>query len=249
MAEDMKGLGRADLTPAELERWLWASAAGLLEPGEEAALASYIADHPQARAPLEEARRCFDAVAARASPSMAGARRQAAGRADLQVGQAMASARRRLFEGLEQCRAELEAGLAAIVVCLRGGLHAAAQRSGWSVSAAAGRPLNLKAGNPMETAAGPQNGLRRQELEAPCGTRITLVMVSQQRIDILVAAPGGVGAGTARLSRISGQGGRVTRVPVAIAPIERGVAQFQRCPAGLLEIEVPGSEAIRIGLA
>jgi hypothetical protein len=245
MTEKLHNYGLRSMDDAELERWLWAYAGGLLEPDEEAAMAWHIAGDAAAQARLGQIRRHFDGVAARSSLTLAAARAQKTSWAS-QVARLVSSARQRWFGGREEATGELEAGLLAIAVFTSRGLAALAQQAGVICSDARG-PCTLGRGGPPSPLPAPE-GAPGQLITAPDGTQVTLTMAGAQAVDVLVELADKSRKGVAELRQVTTQGGSTTRRRVAVAALEHGLASFQRTSAGLLEIVLPGARPIIVGV-
>ena len=233
------------LEPAGLERWLWACGAGLLEPDEEARLAWHIAGDLAAQERLEHIRQCFDTVAARNGLTLAEARARNTSWT-FQLARLVSSARQRWFGVREEFAREFEAGLLAIAVFGRQGLVAVAQQVGVVCSDARGPQTLMRSGQPSTIPA--EEGSPRQLITAPDGTKVTLTMAGEHKVDIMLELAG-TAKGIAELSQVTIQDGRPARRRVAVAAIEDRIASFQHSPAGLLEIAVPGARPIVVGVA
>jgi anti-sigma factor RsiW len=245
MTEKLQNSGPHSMDPAELERWLWAYAGGLLEPDEEAALAWHLAGDPTAQARLQQIRQSFDTLAARSGLTLAEARSRNTGWA-FQLGRLVSSARRRWFESREQSTGEFEAGLLAIAVLTPRGLVALAQQAGVICSDASG-PRTLMRGDQASPSPAEEGSLR-QLITAPDGTQVTLTAAGEQKVDVLIELADKSAKGVAELRQVTTQGGSPARRRVAVASIENGIASFQRTSAGLLEIVVPGARPIVVGV-
>ena len=228
----------------ELDGWLWAFEAGLLEPGDEARLIWHLAGDPVARARLDEIRNCFDAVAARSGASLVEARARARSSAP-NLESLLATATHDLLRNFAECGEELKAGMAAIAVLAQGSLFARAQQSGWTAAPIRSHMLSPES----EATAGRDTRISGQEVMAPDGTKVTLVKVGEQKVDILVALADKTKTGIAELRQVTSKNGRLERTIIAIANIENGTAEFRQCEAGLLEVQLPNSSAILIGFA
>jgi len=244
MAANINQDGPRSIEPGELERWLWACAGGLLEPDEEAALAWHIAGDSAARARLEHIRRSFDTVAARSGLTLAQARARSASWA-FQLARLVSRARQRWFESRRESAREFEAGLLAIAVFTPRGLVALAQQAGVVCSDLRG-PCALMLGEQPPRPAAEEGA--PQLITGPDGTKVTLTLAGEQKVDVLVELADASAKGVAELRQVTTQGGQPARRRVAVAPIENGTANFQRSPAGLLEIVVPGAGPIVVGV-
>jgi len=246
MTEKLHNSGLRSMDPAELERWLWAYAGGLLEPDEEARLAWHIAGDSTVQARLEQIRRYFDTVAARSGLTLAEARTRNTSWA-FQLAGMVSSARQHWFGSRQESTKEFEAGLLAIAVFTGRGLVALAQQAGVTCSDGSGPRTLMLGGRPSPIPAG--EGSPRQLITAADGTKVTLTMAAAQRVDVLIELADKSRKGVAELRQVTTQGGSPARRRVAVAPLENGIAHFQRSPAGLLEIVVPGARPIIVGVA
>lgn len=231
--------------PKEIERWLWAHAAGLLEPEEQAAIAWHLAHHPEARQQLAEMRSCFDTVAARRGRPL-----EPGGSAAIdwlgKVESFFSEAARRLLDGFEECVGELAAAVAVVAVVGEKGLLAQAIQPGWTLTPARSVVLRGSGNKPEPESA---RGAQVQEGIGPGGTRLTLVQVTAQEVDILVETPDVSRRGVVELRRITKAKGGPKRTTIAVASLEEGRAEFRRCKPGLLEIQMPETAPVVVGIA
>lgn len=232
-----------EFTPAERERWLWAYAANLLEPKEEAAIAWLIARDSSAQKRLAEIRRAFDTVALRSGSSLETARARAQDWGT-RIERLFASATQHLLRGFEKCGEELAAGIAVTAILAKGSLFARVQQPGWAAV-----PLPPTVLGEASEGDVPDQETASQELTAPDGTKVTLVSVGPEAVDVLVELSDKTKTGVAELRRVVEKDGRIEKTVIAVASIEAGTVEFRQCSSGFLEIELPGSPSMLMAVA
>ncbi|MBL9128012.1 MAG: hypothetical protein JNL97_10215 [Verrucomicrobiales bacterium] len=245
MAENLNSTGGSAPDAATLDRWLWAYAAGMMEPDEEARLLSYVSRVPAAFSRLEEIRGRLNDVIARRAPALADARAQAAP-LSVRLANRVEALKREWFGNLSDSLEAVKASLLAVAVVRCGGVFALAQRAG-VVCAGASGPVLLGAEGSAD-ASGGSGSPSRQSITAPDGAAITLSVLGEGEVDLVLELPDKRTRGMVQLNRLTIQGAEVRRQPLAMAPLEEGVAHFPRCPLGLLELVRPGAVPWMVGV-
>lgn len=245
MAENLNPTGRRTPDPETVDRWLWAYAAGMMEPDEEARLIAYVSREPAAFSRLGEIRERLNEVMARRAPALADARLRAAPAA-VRLARRVEALKREWFASVSDSVEALKAGLLAVAVLRSGQVFALAQRAG-VVCAGTGGPAML--GSEGDAGgSGSSAEPTRQSITAPDGTSITLSVLGDGEVDVLLELPDKRTQGMVQLNRLTLEGGEVRRQPLAMAPLEEGTAHFPRCPLGLLELVRPGSVPWIVGV-
>lgn len=231
MTEATGSGGRQPLAPAELERWLWAYEAGLLDPEEEAQLAWHLAGDPAIQARLGQIRQSFDRVAARSGLTLTEARARST-RAPL----VPASLRAALTQ----------AGTSLVACFLRAqeGLEAMIQETSWALGERPAAAALLGPDSLAASVGGTPRASQMREIVGPEGMSLRVVNVASQGVSLHLQLPTTWPDRMIELRRLTEQAGGIAPEELDRQLTRQGRCQFSDCPAGALELLIPEHPAV-----